>query len=134
MPVTQGVTDELGLLLAAGLLLGGCNRLDKDRVEVTVMVPKAAPSRTFSEVSVISGGDKFTWAQISSGQQVSVRLSPGDTSDAQVTLIYKADGVRKYWESSPLPSGRSYEVFIEIDAQARANGRSCIAPCDLSPR
>jgi hypothetical protein len=124
----------MSFLLGAGLLLGGCNFLDKDCVKVTIVVPEAEPSRTFSEVSVISGGDRFTWAQISSGERVSVTLSPGDTSDAQLTLVYKVEGIRKYWESSPLPSGRSYEVVIEIDAPARVNGRSCIAPCDLQSR
>jgi hypothetical protein len=119
-------------LLICVVTLNACSFFDGEKVEIRVNALSTSPPRSFKNVSVISGGDRFTWGQLQSGETVHVTLRPGKTSDAQVTLIYTAsDEKQRVWEGDHLAPDRSHQVVVEIDAQGHARGRSCAAPCDF---
>jgi len=114
------------------LLSSGCYSFKDDRIEITIMNDSTTPTPIYENVTVISGGDKFTWADIKPGATVHVTLAPGKTSDAKVTLMYRHNTEKKFWESDSLPPGIAYKVNIKISADGNATGRFCALPCTLA--
>ena len=114
------------------LLLSACYSLTQDRIEITLVNESNNPSMTYTHVSVISGGDKFTWSEVTPNETKRVTLVPGKTSDPKVTLIYTLGREKKFWESESLSPGVGYRVTLSIDAAAKAYGNVCQLPCSHS--
>ncbi len=111
------------------ILLMSCNDLKPNRVEVSIVNARDSAVGELSRVTVISGGDKFAWPQVGTGEEVSVSLDPGLNSDAQVTLLYTSAGKARQWESRSLAPQSGYRVVIRFGRNEQPEADICVLPC-----
>lgn len=116
------------LLVASMLLSASCRDRDDVRVRITHRARAAEPP--IENVVVFVGGSKSSWPQLSSGESVSVTLSP-EGQPPTVSMNFTLAGQDHTWRGPPIAVGVGYAIAIEIDAYGRIQERHCIAPCPL---
>lgn len=120
---------KAGVFGASLIFLVSCNDFNSNRVEVSIVNAVDSAAGELSRVTVISGGDKFAWPSIKTGEAVSVSLDPGLNSDARVTLLYTSAGKKAQWESRSLAPESGYRVVIRFGRHEQPEAAICALPC-----
>jgi hypothetical protein len=122
---------RIGLCLLVSMLSAGCWMMSNDTVRVKIIFTDPNPAHRLTDVTVFSGGDKFSWPDIAAGEIETVTLGPGPTDNRQPILLYTLDGDRKSWDGPNVDMGKGYRIEIKIDAQGAVTHRHCYLPCSL---
>ena len=109
----------------------GCSAVSEDAVSVTISFTEKNPARQLTGLTLISGGDKYSWPILAAGETRNVNLMPGPRDDRQLTLLYYMEAERKSWEGPKIPVATGYRIDIKVDAAGSVAHRHCIRPCSL---
>lgn len=122
-------------LRAAGLavwavLTAGCGARGDQAVHVRIQFTDPNPAHVLHAVSVISGGDKFSWPQLAGGDVRTVTLHPGERDDRQLALLFQLKDRPHAWDGPKVAAGAGYCIHLEVDAEGRTSHRHRLAPCN----
>ena len=119
-------------VLLLGLAFQGCRAWGNDVVKVRIIFPASAQNHQISDLSLIVGGDKYSWPSLSPGADRNVNLEPGPEDDRQLAFLYTFDGDKRSWDGPKFDAGTGYRMEITVDASGHVSSRHCILPCTLS--
>jgi hypothetical protein len=104
-----------------------CSKPDDVRTSIHYDAPSGAPA--LGVVSVVVGGDKTQWPDLSPGESVSVVLNPQGLP-AELTLLFELEGRQHTWEG-PRPTLAGHAIAVTIRPDASVSERHCKLPCSL---
>jgi hypothetical protein len=119
------------LLVLASLSVLGCRIWGNDVVKVTVVFSSSSADRRLTDLTVVAGGDKYSWDALHTGTVRNINLLPGPRDDRQLLFSYSLDGRQLYWDGPKVAAGAGYEIEITVDGDGHATSRHCLLPCDL---
>lgn len=112
-------------------LSAGCGPWRNDTVRATLSFVDADRAGQITDISLIVGGDRVSWANLAAGESKSATLLPGPQDDRQLTLLYTRGDARKSWEGPKFPAGTGYRIAVRIAADGSVTARHCALPCEL---
>ncbi|VAW84799.1 hypothetical protein MNBD_GAMMA18-241 [hydrothermal vent metagenome] len=123
------------VLVAMVLLLSGCTSNTAPKIIIELSYISTSSSAKLHYVNVISGGDKFHWYGVYSGEKKTITLYPGAQSDNKITLFYQfaANKQKQTWEGDEVQSELGYRIQIAIHENGEITEQSCSLPCNLTP-
>src|SRR5713101_1535042 len=104
-----------GILLIVSLLVLGCRVWGNDVVRIRVLFSPSSQDSHPTKLTVVVGGDKYSWDALPAGMVRSINLLPGPRDDGQVLFSYALDGRQRYWRGPKVDIGVGYEIEIRID-------------------
>jgi len=105
-----------------------------DCADVRITLAPDVPPGRITELTVISGADKFWWPRIDTGDTKQVTLKPNpEDGDRELTFVFQRQGdqERTGWTGPPVPQGRGFRIAVLVDANGRVTARQCLRPCQL---
>lgn len=116
-------------LAVVAVLATGCGAGGDQAVHVRIQFTDPNPAHVLHAVSVISGGDKFSWPQLAGGDVRTVTLHPGQRDDRQLTLLFRLSDRSHAWDGPKVAAGVGYCIHLVVDAEGRTSHRHRPAPC-----
>ena len=119
----------IAALVSSPLLIASCGSSEGPvYVDVTF---EAAPGRRLDSVSVVSGSDRYHWAELRAGKRATVTLRPQPRDDRRLALVYWIDGRQRSWQATAPEPGRGHRISVIVDEAGTVRERHCVLPCTL---
>jgi hypothetical protein len=129
-PTISLVSAFMGLSMAVSFGTG-CTAASDDAVRVTISFVATDPATPLRDLTLISGGDKYSWPVLTAGETRNVNLLPGLRDDRQLTLLYTLQGRKKSWDGPRVAPTAGYRIEVKVDAAGNVAHRHCSLPCSL---